>query len=434
MKLYQDLGIHGYWNDMNEPAIDGQAMPDNVVFDFDGQKSSALEGHNLYGMLMARASFESAQFYGGNRRPFVLSRAGFAGIQRYAAVWSGDNQAKDEHILLGVLLINQMGLSGVAFTGPDLGGYIGDGNKDLYRRWIEVDAFAPYMRSHREQLAAANDPWSYGEEVEAISKSYLQFRYQLLPYLYSAFHAAAATGLPVSRSLSIDNPFDTSVYDRSFQYEFMFGDALLLNPMTSREESKQTYLPAGQWYDLFTDQRIDGGKILQAAYPAHRIPIMVKASAIIPMQQPVQSTKDDPGPVLYVHVYNGSAANRFEYYDDDGISLNYQNGAFLHRSIDFDPQHQRLHFSRPEGTYSSPFTRIKLVMHGFDDLRGLSVNGVALVAHSETIKILDPLRLLQDVYYEKARVQRLRDDEQMRVQTAVEFDNAPEITVRWRAH
>jgi alpha-glucosidase len=106
MKVYQDVGINGYWNDMNELAIDAQAMPDNVVFNFDGRMGTAAEAHNYYGMLMARSSFESFQKYGGNRRPFVLSRAGFAGIQRYAAVWSGDNQAKDEHILLGVLLIS----------------------------------------------------------------------------------------------------------------------------------------------------------------------------------------------------------------------------------------------------------------------------------------------------------------------------------------
>ena len=204
MKIYQDLGIHGLWNDMNEPAIDGQAMPDNVVFDFDGQKTSALEAQNYYGMLMARAAFESAEQFGGNRRPFVLSRSGFAGIQRYAAVWSGDNQAKDEHILLGTLLINQMGLSGVPFTGPDLGGYIGDGNKDLFRRWVEVGVFAPYLRNHRGQYTAANEPWAYGEEVEAISKAYIGFRYELMPYLYSTFYEAAETGMPVSRSLSID--------------------------------------------------------------------------------------------------------------------------------------------------------------------------------------------------------------------------------------
>ena len=255
MKLYQDLGIHGLWNDMNEPAIDGQAMPDNVVFDFDGQKTSALEAQNYYGLLMARAAFESAEQYGGNRRPFVLSRSGFAGIQRYAAVWSGDNQAKDEHILLGALLVNQMGLAGVPFTGPDLGGYIGDGNKELFRRWIEVGVFAPYLRNHREQYAAANEPWAYGEEAEAISKAYIGFRYALMPYLYSIFYEAAESGMPVSRSLAIDYSFDANAYKPDFQYEFLFGPGILVNPMTSKEQAKSTYLPVGKWYDLFTDER-----------------------------------------------------------------------------------------------------------------------------------------------------------------------------------
>src|SRR5262249_9428717 len=158
---------------------DGQAMPDNVLFDFDGRGGSALEAHNYYGMLMARASFESFQKYGGNLRPFVLSRAGFAGIQRYAAVWSGGNQSKAEHILLRALLTNQVGLAGLPFTGPDLGGYIGDGNKELYKRWVEAGVFSPYLRNHREQFAAANEPWAYGEEAEAISKTYIEFRYRM---------------------------------------------------------------------------------------------------------------------------------------------------------------------------------------------------------------------------------------------------------------
>ncbi len=298
MKLYQDLGIHGLWNDMNEPAIDGQAMPDNVMFDFDGQKTSALEAHNYYGMLMARAAFESAEQYGGNRRPFVLSRSGFAGIQRYAAVWSGDNQAKDEHILLGALLMNQMGLSGVPFTGPDLGGYIGDGNKDLYRRWVEVGVFAPYLRNHRQQYAAAGEPWAYGEEAEAISKAYIGFRYALMPYLYSTFYEATQTGMPVSRSLAIDHSFDANVFRPQFQYESLFGPGLLVNPMTSQEQRKSTYLPAGSWYDIFTDERLDGGRVVSADYAGHRLPIFAKASAIIPMHGEVQSTRDDPGPVL----------------------------------------------------------------------------------------------------------------------------------------
>ena len=432
MKLYQDVGIHGLWNDMNEPAIDGQAMPDNVVFDFDGQKTSALEAQNYYGMLMARAAFESAEEYGGNRRPFVLSRSGFAGIQRYAAVWSGDNQAKDEHILLGALLVNQMGLSGVPFTGPDLGGYIGDGNKDLYRRWVEVGVFAPYLRNHRGQYTAANEPWAYGEEAEAISKAYIGFRYALMPYLYSTFYEAAETGMPVSRSLSIDYSFDANVYSPQFQYEFLFGPGLLVNPMTSQEQRKLTYLPAGAWYDIFTDERLDGGRTINGEYAGHRLPIFAKASSIIPLQGKVQSTRDNPGPVLYVHVFNGTERGEFVYYDDDGETLNYRKGQFRKRVITFDPDTKQLSFSRPDGNYSSPFRRIQVILHGFASVTGATVNGLATAVQSQVVRMLDPLEALSDVYYDKQHLERLQQAEPMKPQATLEFDEASQVVVRWR--
>jgi alpha-glucosidase len=432
MKIYQELGIHGLWNDMNEPAIDGQAMPDNVVFDFDGQETRAPEAHNYYGMLMARAAFESAERYGGNRRPFVLSRSGFAGIQRYAAVWSGDNQAKDEHILLGALLVNQMGLAGVPFTGPDVGGYIGDGSKELFRRWIEVGAFAPYLRNHRQQYAAANEPWAYGEEVEAISKAYVGFRYRLMPYLYSTFHEAARTGMPVARSLSIDWPFDANVYAPDFQYQFLFGPGLLVNPMTGREQRKATYLPPGQWYDVFTDERVDGGRVVSADYAGHRLPIFAKASAIIPMQRDVQSTRDDPGPVLSVHVFNGAERSEFVHYDDDGETLDYRKGKFRKRTITFDPAARELTFSRPEGSFASPFRKIRLVMHGFDALRETTVNGKPSTAQSQVVRMLDPLAALSDVYYDEGYLESLRRMEPMKRQATLEFDDAAEVVVRWR--
>ena len=430
MKLYQDLGIHGLWNDMNEPAIDGQAMPDNVMFDFDGQKTSALEAHNYYGMLMARAAFESAERYGGNRRPFVLSRSGFAGIQRYAAVWSGDNQAKDEHILLGALLVNQMGLSGVPFTGPDLGGYIGDGNKDLYRRWVEAGVFAPYLRNHRQQYAAAGEPWAYGEEAEAISKAYIGFRYALMPYLYSAFYEATQTGMPVSRSLAIDHSFDADVYGPQFQHESLFGPSLLVNPMTSREQRKATYLPAGAWYDIFTDERLDGGRVVSADYAGHRLPIFAKASAIIPMHGVVQSTRDDPGPVLYVHVFNGADPNEFVLYEDDGETLDYRKGQFRRRTIAFDPATRQIAFSRPEGKFESPFGRIRLILHGFGEIRGATVNGQDSSLQSQVVRMLDPLEALADVYYDERYLESLRQMEPMKPQAILEFDDAERIVVR----
>lgn len=431
MKVYQDVGINGYWNDMNEPAIDGQAMPDNVVFDFDGRKGDTAEAHNYYGMLMARSSFESFQKYGGNKRPFVLSRAGFAGIQRYAAVWSGDNQAKDEHIFVGALLNTQMGLAGIPFTGPDLGGYIGDGNKELYKRWVEMGVFSPYLRNHREQFAAANEPWAYGEEAEAISKTYIGFRYRLIPYLYSTFHDASQTGMPISRCLCIDNPFDEKIYEQKYQHEFLFGDALLINPMTSKETTKQTYLPPGEWYDLFSDERTSGQREVSAAYPDYKIPIFVKASSILPLQTAVLSTKDKPSETLYVHIFYGGDAHRFVYYEDDGSTLDYQRGAYYQRTIDFDPLAKRIIFGKPEGNFVSHFKKIALVLHGFSAVDGFRANGAPVVTQQIVSRILDPLGDLEPLYFDKQQFQSLRDKETMLPQETLIVDNTPEIVVSW---
>jgi alpha-glucosidase len=431
MKVYQDVGINGYWNDMNEPAVDGQAMPENVVFDFDGRGATTAEAHNYYGMLMARSSFESFQRYGGNKRPFVLSRSGFAGIQRYAAVWSGDNQAKDEHILLGVLLNTQMGLAGVPFTGPDLGGYIGDGNKELYKRWVEVGVFSPYLRNHREQLAAANEPWAYGEEAETISKTYIEFRYRMMPYLYSKFRESSETGMPISRCLCIDDPFDEKVYEQKNQYEFLFGDALLVNPMTTKERSKSTYLPPGEWYDLFSDERVAGGKEVSAEYPVYRIPIFVKASSILPLQTKVLSTKDKPSDTLYVHVFYGANAQRFVYYEDDGSSLDYQRGTYYRRTIEFDPAGRKIEFGKPEGSYASQFKKVAVVLHGFGTQDLFRENGRPAAVQPVEGRILDPLADLEPLYFDQEQYRSLREKEIALPQKTLIVDNTPEIVISW---
>jgi alpha-glucosidase len=431
MKVYQDVGINGYWNDMNEPAIDAQAMPDNVVFNFDGRMGTAAEAHNYYGMLMARSSFESFQKYGGNRRPFVLSRAGFAGIQRYAAVWSGDNQAKDEHILLGVLLNNQMGLAGVPFTGPDLGGYMGDGNKDLFKRWIEVGVFSPYLRNHREWFGAANEPWAYGEEAEVISRTYIDFRYRMMPYLYSKFREASETGIPITRCLCIDSPFDAKVYDPKYQHEFLFGDALMLNPLKSKETTKTTYLPEGEWYDLFSDKRVNGGQEVSGEYPTHRIPIFVKAGSIIPLQSQIYSAEEKPSDTLYVHVYYGTENHRFVYYEDDGSSLDYQRGAYYQRNIDFDPSARQIRFGKPEGKYATQFTRITLVLHGFDAQKGFTSNGKQVEVGMQISRVLDPLKDLERFYIDKEQLRTLREEEAGPSQKLLVVDNSSEVVISW---
>ena len=398
MKYYADNGIHGYWNDMNEPAVSGQYIPDNVVFDFDGHKSNSLEGRNVYGMQMARASFEAAQKNSANTRPFVLTRSAFAGVQRYAAVWSGDNQAKDEYLLNGFLLNTQMGLSGIPFVGPDLGGYIGDGNKDLYKRWVEAGVFSPFVRNHREAYAAASEPWSYGEEAEGISKTYIELRYRLLPYIYAKFYEAAQTGIPIARSLCMNFPFDKNVYDNLYQYQFLFGDALLLVPVTSQEKFKKYYLPAGNWYDAYSDSLYSGNREYSKEFPIFQQPLYIAASSIIPMQSVTQSTREKPSDTLYIHLYNGTKDNSFTYYEDDGETLDYTHGVYYRRNIVFSPGNKTLQLTAKEGSYTSQFTQVQLILHGFDTKTQVNINGIVFNTIRNHSRLLEPLDNLQDVY------------------------------------
>ncbi len=411
MKFLPENGIHGYWNDMNEPAVGGSYLPDNLLFDFDGRKANALEAKNVFGMQMARSSFESAMKFGEGRRPFILTRSGFAGVQRYSAVWTGDNTATDEFLLGGVLLNNQMGLSGIPFVGPDLGGYIGDGTKELFIKWMEVGVFSPYLRNHKGFFTTANEPWSYGEEAEAIAKTYIGFRYRLMPYIYSAFYEASTTGMPVARSLCLDYPFEEKVYNNLFQYQFLFGDAVLVVPVTSKENIKKTWLPAGEWYDLFTDEVIAGDKVWFQEIPVYQIPIYVKASAILPLQSLVQSTKDKPSDTLFVHIFNGNLKNSWLYYEDAGDGFDYQKGNFCKRNIEFNPSTNQIIFGKQEGDFSSEFKKLKVILHGFnEEFHDVLINQAELKPEDCSIRILDGLENLAD-YYDKNYYKSLREAE-----------------------
>jgi len=424
MKWMKQNGISGYWNDMNEPAVGGSYLPDNLLFDFDGRKASSLEAKNVYGFQMARSSYEAGLKYSDGKRPFILTRSGFAGVQRYSAVWSGDNTASDEGLLSGLLLNNQMGLSGLSFVGPDLGGYIGDGSKDLFKRWIEVGVFSPFVRNHKEFFATANEPWAYGEEVEAISKAWIGLRYRLMPYIYSKFYEASQTGMPIARSLCINYPFDEKVYDNLYQYQFLFGDALMIVPVTTKESEKKIYLPKGDWYDLFSDEKISGNKEFSQPTASYQIPLFVKASSILAVQTLVQSTKDQPSDTLFIHVYNGKERNEFMYYEDAGDGFDYTKNIFCKRTITFDPGQKQLIFSKQQGSFVSLFKKIQLVFHGFgNEIKNVSVNNQPFKTDDCHIKLIDGLEYLSD-YYDKSYYKSLRLAEPVLNQKALVFDNS----------
>lgn len=433
MKFLPENGIHGYWNDMNEPAVGGSYLPDNLLFDFDGHQANALEAKNVYGFQMARSSYESALKYGEGIRPFVLTRSGFAGVQRYAVVWTGDNTSKDEYLLGGTLLNSQLGLSGLPFVGDDIGGYIGTTSKDIFNRWMQVGMFAPFARNHKEAFSNSNEPWSYGEEAEAISKEFIGFRYRLMPYLYAKFYESTQTGIPVVRSLSIGNPFDEKVFDAMYQYQFLCGDAFLVVPVTSKENSKSVYLPEGKWFDLFSDELLDGNQEFTVEVPVYQIPLYVKASSIIPMQSLIQTTKEKPSDTLFVHIYQGDEVNQFEYYEDDGSSLNYQKGDFHKRIIAFDPVKKQIQFSKAEGSFVSGFKTVKCILHGFtDEMTEVKVNNQPASVISEKIQLLDGLKYLEEIY-DPTYFKSLRKAEKPASQKVICFSNEEkEIHIQWK--
>ena len=375
VKFFEDSGVSGIWNDMNEISTWGQKMPDNVVFNYDGKVTTHLEAHNVYGMQMARSSYEGAveQF---KERPFILSRSGFAGLQRYSAIWTGDNRSEDNHMLQGVRLLNSLGLSGMSFTAMDIGGFTGNPSIPLYTRWIQLGAFIPYFRNHTALNTKASEPWSFGEDVLDISRNYISLRYQLLPYLYSTFYESTQNGMPVMRSLAINYTFDPKILLPDYQNQYEFGSAFMVAPFESDKDYGKIYFPEGTWYDLYNGSVENGKQAKVVPLNISKLPVYVKGGSIIPMQSLVQSTAILPTDTLTVHVYNGNTANSFVYYEDDGKSFGYQQGVYYKRAIQFSPAQRNIIFTAAEGSYKTHFKYIKLILHGFDQANNLH-NGKA---------------------------------------------------------
>jgi alpha-glucosidase len=364
ISFFSNTGVDGIWNDMNEIASWGQKMPSNIIFNYDGALASHKQAHNVYGMQMARASFEGA-IAATHKRPFNLTRAGYAGLQRYTAIWTGDNRSEEDHMLLGVRLMSSLGVSGVAFTGMDIGGFTGNPSVSLYARWIQIGAFNPYFRNHTAVNTKSSEPWSYGEEVTEISRNYINLRYHLLPYLYATFNEAVNKGLPVVRSLAIDYTFEPKVYNTQFQNQFLFGQAFLVAPFESTKDFGNIYFPQGRWYNLYNDEQEQGDTEKIIRLNLHKLPVFVKESSIVPMQSLVQTTAEKPTDTLVIHIYKGELNNSFNYYEDDGESYNYEKGDFYKRNIIYDAVKKQIVFDKVEGSFKSKFTKLKVVFHGF---------------------------------------------------------------------
>lgn len=387
---YAQDGVSGIWNDMNEISTWGQKMPDNIIFDYDGSKASNLKTRDVYALEMARASYEGARKT-MNKRPFVLTRSGYAGLQRYTAIWTGDNRSEEDHMIAGVRLLNSLGLSGVAFTGMDIGGFTGNPTQSLFARWMQIGAFIPYFRNHTAVNTKSSEPWTYGEEVLEISRNYVNLRYKLLPYIYSSFYEATQDGLPVMRSLAIDYTYDAHIYDPQFQNQYLFGKAFMVVPFESTKDFGRIYFPKGKWYNLYSDEVENGNQEKIFPLSLHNLPVFVKESSIVPMQSLIQTTAEKPTDTLVVHVYNGSISNKFVYYEDDGESFANENGDFYKREISFLPAKRSIVLDKTTGLHHSKFNYIKVVLHGFDGNASFKANNSSVKMKQEFVNFITPV-------------------------------------------
>jgi alpha-glucosidase len=397
LKPLVEDGLDGFWTDMNEPATWGSRFPDMVEFDFDGNKATHKKAHNVYGLEMARATFEGSKKHlaalnpNGGKRPFNLTRAFYSGVQRYSAVWTGDNTSSDDHLMLGARLVSGLGLAGVPFTGVDIGGFNGNGSRELFARWITLGAFTPFFRAHAAVYTKEQDPWSFGEDIEEICKNYIELRYKLLPYVYSAFYEASQTGMPVARSLALYHAFDANIYDRTFDAQYMFGQSLMVAPVRSDKDFTKVYLPEGEWYDFHNDSKYAGKQTIVVETPLERLPLFVKGGQMLVMQSVVQSTKEQPTDVLTVHLYAGKQGSEFVYYEDDGESYAHEKGDFYKRILSFDAASKTLRFTKPEGKRSSKFKQVRLVLHGFGGLpQEITVAGKKIALINDAVPLLKP--------------------------------------------
>ena len=378
-KALVDVGISGTWNDMNEPAVFGRPFSQGGglvgTIDLDaiqgpeGERTTHAEVHNLYGYGMTRASYEGLRRYLDDQRPFVLTRSGFAGAQRWGACWMGDNTSWWEHLELAMPQLMNMGLSGVPFVGTDIGGFNGNASGELFARWMQFGILAPFCRGHSLSGTERHEPWSFGPRVEAICREFLRLRYRLLPYLYTLFWEASRRGTPVLRPLLYHFPDDPATYQLHDQV--LLGPQLLAAPIYHPgREHRHVYLPEGAWYDWWTDELIAGPVHLLAYAPLERMPLYVRAGTIIPSGPDLRYADERPLDPLTLDLYPDHGA--FTLYEDDGHSFAYEHDQFCTTSYTLRRTEDRLVFeiSAREGAYVPPARRLLIRVHAVDEQAG----------------------------------------------------------------
>jgi alpha-glucosidase len=369
LKRLLECGVDGLWNEMNEPTVltesGAQDLPDSVVHDNDGLGAAHRESHNVYGMLMASASQDGLTRQRSQQRQWNITRAGFAGAQRYAVSWTGSNTSNWDHLRLSLSMTLNMGLSGAPMTGSNIGGYLGNADGELFTRWLQSSCLLPFFRANTAPGTLQHEPWAFGQPFEVINRVTIQLRYRLLPYLYSVVAQCKEFGWPVVRPLFMAEPDNPEL--RSVDDCYLLGDAILVAPVLEQGAvHRSAYLPVGQWYDYWTNDLLNGGQEIDITAPLERLPLFIRAGAVLPVWPEMQHTNRSRLDTLTLRVYPGNFETIL--YEDKGEGLDYEKGDYRWVYITSGWEESRLIVDRRvAGKYDPGYEKIKLEVVGFDE-------------------------------------------------------------------
>lgn len=355
-------GIDVIWNDNNEFEV----WDDAARCAGFGSVIPVGQARPLQTLLMARASYEATRDHYSDRRPFVLTRAGCAGIQRYAQTWSGDNETSWHTLRYNIPMGLGLGLSGMPNTGHDVGGFYGPApDAELFVRWVQNGVFHPRFTIHSWNTdGTVNEPWMHPDVIPLVREA-INFRYRLLPYLYTLFYQASQTGQPIIRPMVYHFPHDARC--RSESFDFMLGPNLLIaSVLEAGGRTRLVYLPQGtHWYNFYTGEYFTGGQEIELDAPLTQIPLLAREGAVVPMGKLMRYIGQQPDNLrqVYSFPHRANGHSTFTLVENDGISLAYQTGEVTYVTLEMHSTPEQITLVvQAQGRYALPYTEIEFIL------------------------------------------------------------------------
>lgn len=366
-ELIEDIGVRGVWNDMNEPAVmevPNKTFPNDVRHDYDGNPCSHRKAHNVYGMQMARATYQGLKKFAYPNRPFVITRAAYSGTQRYTSTWTGDNIATWEHLWIANVQAQRMCMSGFSFAGSDIGGFAEQPNGELYARWIQLGAFHPFCRTHSSGDHGDQEPWAFDIDVTDVVRKFIEIRYQLLPYLYSTFWQYANEGTPMLKPLVLFDQEDQQTHFRTD--EFVCGDHILVCPVLEpNAKGRRMYVPRGKWFNYWNDEIVVGGKEQWVEADIDSMPLFVKEGAILPKYPIQQYVGELEIEELTLDVFYKKGTEKSIVFEDANDGYDYKKGRYSLRNFKLTGKKNELILQQHKsGKFITSYNTFKIKLHG----------------------------------------------------------------------